>query len=94
MKEQEPLAKVMPQNKIADADGLVWAEDRNWLLLKGILINIRQTQWDFITWQPNVKASYKNQYHHGFWADEYNKTWRCWTEKPTEEQRMAAKWDA
>ena len=23
----------------------------------------------------------------------YNKTWRCWTEKPTEEQRRAVKWD-
>lgn len=23
----------------------------------------------------------------------YNKTWRCWTEKPTEEQRKAVKWD-
>lgn len=23
----------------------------------------------------------------------YNKTWRCWTEKPTEEQRKAVEWD-
>ena len=23
----------------------------------------------------------------------YNKTWRCWTHRPTEEQRKAVKWD-
>lgn len=25
--------------------------------------------------------------------EEYGKTWRCWTAKPTDEQRKAAKWD-
>lgn len=24
---------------------------------------------------------------------EYNKKWRCWTEKPTDEQRKVVKWD-
>lgn len=26
-------------------------------------------------------------------GDEYGKTWRCWTARPTEEQRKAAQWD-
>lgn len=26
-------------------------------------------------------------------SDGYGKTWRCWTARPTEEQRKAAKWD-
>lgn len=25
---------------------------------------------------------------------DYNKTWRCWTSRPTDEQREAVKWDA
>lgn len=25
--------------------------------------------------------------------DEYGKTWRCWTSRPTDEQREAVKWD-
>lgn len=25
--------------------------------------------------------------------DDYGKTWRCWTARPTDEQREAAKWD-
>lgn len=24
---------------------------------------------------------------------QYNKTWRCWTSRPTDEQRKAVKWD-
>ncbi len=26
-------------------------------------------------------------------GDEYGKTWRCWTSRPTEEQRKAVKWN-
>ena len=26
-------------------------------------------------------------------ADWYNKTWRCWTSRPTDEQREAVKWE-
>ena len=26
-------------------------------------------------------------------GDEYGKTWRCWTSRPTEEQRKAVRWD-
>lgn len=26
-------------------------------------------------------------------SDEYGKTWRCWSARPTEEQRKAVKWD-
>ena len=28
-----------------------------------------------------------------FRPDEYNTVWRCWTERPTEEQRKAVKWE-
>lgn len=27
------------------------------------------------------------------WREDYGKTWRCWTTKPTAEQRSAAKWN-
>ena len=26
-------------------------------------------------------------------AENYGKTWRCWADKPTEEERMAAEWN-
>lgn len=28
-----------------------------------------------------------------FWEKDYGKAWRCWTKRPTKEQRKAAKWD-
>ena len=28
-----------------------------------------------------------------FVETEYGKTWRCWSRKPTDEERKAAKWD-
>lgn len=28
-----------------------------------------------------------------FILDDYGKTWRCWAEKPTEEERKAAEWE-
>lgn len=27
------------------------------------------------------------------WRYSYNKKWRCWTSRPTDEQREAVKWD-
>lgn len=30
---------------------------------------------------------------HGFDERTYGKEWRCWSRKPTEEERKAAKWD-
>ena len=41
-----------------------------------------------ITW-PSI-ASYKMSYG----ENGYGKRWRCWTQKPTDEQRKAVKWDA
>ena len=29
----------------------------------------------------------------GFAIEEYGKTWRCWTSRPTDEQREAVKWE-
>ena len=27
------------------------------------------------------------------WEKDYGKTWRCWTKKPTEEQKRSVKWE-
>ena len=56
-------------------------------------------KWDEDDWQgePN---NIVNVYYFGtdefdqFSLTDYNKIWRCWTDKPTETQRMGAAWDA
>ena len=46
---------------------------------------------------PSLGESYilmrENKIHDKYWACDYNKTWRCWTSSPTDEQREAVKWD-
>ncbi len=45
---------------------------------------------------PSLGDSYilmrENKNRDKYWACDYNKTWRCWTSRPTEEQREAVKW--
>jgi hypothetical protein len=45
---------------------------------------------------PSLGESYilmrENKIHDKYWACDYNKTWRCWTSRPTDEQREAAPW--
>ena len=46
---------------------------------------------------PSLGDSYifmrENKIHDKYWACGYNKTWRCWTSRPTDEQLEAVKWD-
>ena len=42
-----------------------------------------------VHWRGHAQvAQYLNK-----WKDTYNKKWRCWTLKPTDKQKKAAKWD-
>lgn len=46
---------------------------------------------------PSLGDSYilmrENKIHDKYWACDYNKTWRCWSCRPTDEQRKAVKWE-
>ena len=46
---------------------------------------------------PSLGDSYilmrENKIHDKYWACDYNVTWRCWTSRPTEEQRKATPWE-
>lgn len=46
---------------------------------------------------PSLGDSYilmrENKIHDKYWACGYNVTWRCWTSRPTDEQRKAVKWE-
>ena len=54
-----------------------------------------QTYWHAncaTRWERFVTMSFADDYLHRR-ADKYGKEWRCWTARPTDEQRKAAKWD-
>lgn len=83
LKEQEP--RVMTSSEL-QPDELVWIEvpqsNEIWPAL------LRKTDWfDHPTWKMCGYALAAYYLHDG-----YGRDWRCWTAKPTEDQRLAAKW--
>ena len=85
LKEQEPRVMTLDEVKAFDWDYCYLEEER----LPGK--EYRSVCGDYaltcITW-PCI-ASMRIQ--HG--DDSYGKKWRCWSARPTDEQRQAVKWD-
>ena len=44
-------------------------------------------------WVVHWRDYHNISMHLDSWEKDYGKTWRCWTAKPTAEQRSAAKWN-
>ncbi len=81
LKEQE--ARILTQDEIIDYNGYIWKEykETSIMTVSEIKIGIER-----VPYNGNCEVKEMN------WAT-YKKLWRCWTEKPTEEQRKAVKWD-
>ena len=86
LREQEPRVMTLEEVKAFDWDYCYLEEER----LDGK--EYRAVCGDYaltcITW-PCVTSM---RIQHG--DEKYGKKWRCWTHKPTDEQREAVKWDA
>ena len=96
LKEQE--AKVMTFDEVKNHYSLppVFPDDLG--MQEDYLNDIEPLYFDFpddsvpwtVHWRcHNQVAKYLND-----WKADYGKKWRCWTAKPTDEQRKAVKWDA
>lgn len=84
LREQEP--RVLTAEEIQE-DELVWIEvpqsDEIWPAL------LRETDWfDHPTWVMRGYALAAHYLHEG-----YGRDWRCWTARPTDEQRETVKWE-
>ncbi len=81
LKAQEP--RVMTKEEIIGWDGYIWFEYRGMRAMEALLIDhgmLREPgEVDF----PTKDLAWEN----------YQKTWRCWTARPTDEQREAVKWE-
>lgn len=105
IREREPRVLTVREVKHIGADNhgsfkndgptVMWLEEFG----KQFPLHVVILKWDEDDWQgePNDIA---NVYYFGtdeydcFGLTDYNLTWRCWTDKPTETQRMGAAWDA
>lgn len=45
------------------------------------------------SWVVHWRGYYSVRTHLDDWKASYGKKWRCWTARPTDEQREAVKWD-
>ena len=87
LKAQEP--RVMTLEEITKAE-VVWTEYSRFLFENAEMIELphhplkkEDKTWDFQTSTYEVTE----------FLDEYGKTWRCWTSRPTDEQREATPWN-
>lgn len=44
-------------------------------------------------WDVHWRSSNQVRTYLDEWEDRYNKTWRCWTSRPTDEKREATPWN-
>ena len=87
LKEQE--ARVMTLDQILETGGEepIYLETPD---MDGVIPAILQPD-AFEDGYLGFAGTWRNSgYYHGM---NYGKTWRCWTSRPTEEQRKAVKWE-
>lgn len=91
LKAQEP--RVMTAEEVADCEEgtVLWVEER-----QGVTWNLFPLEIDVSSTHPDTGTNYLFfiTYHdiRKFECDEYNRTWRCWTSRPTDEHREAIAW--
>lgn len=83
---------------IAHADDIPCHTERIWLETRdGALFPVEYKRWsgkDYIYFKDRNDNYRYNPYNELGWrADTYNCDWRCWTAKPTDEQRKSVIWE-
>lgn len=85
LKEQEPRVLTLGEVKAFDYDYCYLEEERMpGKEYRGVCGRYKVT---CITWPSITQMRIARK------DDTYGKSWRCWTAKPTDEQRKAVKWD-
>lgn len=90
LKAQEP--RVMTLEEVQSSNEALTLEKRR-TVCYGLELVLHVAELDYA--EPPVEkfgiAGYEETI--AFRDDEYGKTWRCWTSRPTDEQREAVKWN-
>lgn len=94
LKAQEPREMKLEEIKQAAAGGcMYWMELKEKYACFPVLM-IEQKANGIIEFGAILDRGYGPVTVGRFRPDEYNTFWRCWTSRPTDEQRKAVKWDA
>lgn len=88
LKEQEP--RVLTLGDLRDI-GSVWALNTPPYLCMDINPRYRRIVGSWVAWRNIYELI--SGLHPTYNADNYGKIWRCWSARPTDEQRKAVAWN-
>lgn len=98
LKEQEP--RVLTIKEVETSKGFVWVEfhsiNENRLSLEYVNVRVTERFLDSFVLSTDSGIEWlrnRGDYNRGIWFG-INSGWRCWTSRPTEEQRRKEAWDA
>lgn len=97
IREAEP--RVMTLEEVETSEGFVWVEfhsiNENRLSLEYVNVRVTERFLDSFVLATDSGIEWlrhRGDYNRGIWFG-INSGWRCWSARPTEEQREAVKWD-
>ena len=92
MTKREPSLMDADEVKLCDTGTVIWVEEH-----QGVVWNLFPLVLDIVSTHPDTGTDYLFfiTYHdlRKFEFDEYFKSWRCWTSRPTDAQREATPWN-
>lgn len=80
----ELTPRVLARDEIAEYDGAVYIEEESGGDITMALCT--EDYWPDMEFRDKMQSIYSS-------GDEYGVTWRCWTKRPTDEQRKAEPWE-
>ncbi len=87
LRRYTPPIKPMPLKEVWREDAPMWVEGKSGALWIGDFYASMDTR---NAWEVQTFGSAKPRL---LLEDYYNKNWRCWERKPTDEERSAAEWE-
>jgi len=90
LKEQEP--RVMTVEEVINAKDKtdVWLDELDCVVVAATISNWVESKNHVVTFFYGIEHTTSGE--RDYMNNNYNRTWRCWTARPTDEQRKAAKW--
>lgn len=101
LKEQEPMVLTLEEVKAIGTQNYCQIQDENTRLIwseEGYALHaVMPTYYDFELEDGEEEPIYLyyvgTDYFKHYDQNTYGKTWRCWSSRPTDEQRKAVEWD-
>lgn len=90
LREQEPRVMTLEEVISVKDKTDVWLDELDCVVVAATISNWVESKNHVVTFFYGIEHTASGE--RDYMNNNYNRTWRCWTARPTEEQRKAAKW--